>query len=201
MNAARKLMGMAIAIGVIVAGCATIASGSSQLITVSSNVDGAEVYLDDEKIGTTPFTGTVKKGKETLRLEAPGFRNETLSLSKSLDPMFWGNIIIGGTLGSITDFASGAAYQYAPAAYQVELRDTGQSEEAFLQQLVVRKFAMIYIDEISRDVAAGNGEYLASLVDLMTTDSGHVSATRVAAALEASGGDPLVFGHEVVDLL
>lgn len=186
----------------VVAGCATIASGTDQPISVSSNVDDATIYLDGIRIGSTPFNGPVAKGKSTMTLEAPGYRTETLSLSKSLDPAFWGNIIIGGTLGSVTDFATGAAYQYAPAAYQVEMRAAGQTEEAFTRQLVVRKFAMIYIDEISRDVSAGAGDHLSALVGLMTADgTPDVPVSAVSGALKASHGHPIQFGRRIVDLL
>lgn len=186
----------------VVTSCATITSGTTQAISVSSNVQGAEVYLDGDKIGTTPFNGNVKKGKSTLRIEAPGHSSETLSLSKSLDPKFWGNIIVGGTLGSITDFASGAAYQYAPASYQVELRANGQSGEAYHLQLVVRKFAMIYIDDISRDLASGSGEHLSALVELINRGSTiRVTAREIRSAMHSSRGEPSVFGRKVVELL
>lgn len=196
------MAGLAFGVAVIVAGCATVASGTSQIVSVSSNVQGAELYLDGDKIGTTPFTGAVRKNKGTLRIEAPGYRNETISLSKSLDPMFWGNIIIGGTLGSITDFASGAAYQYAPASYQVELQSVAQPDEAYRQQLVVRKFAMLYIDEISRDLSNGEGEYLSALIALIDEDAtAEVDERVIRNALEASRGFPIAFGNKIVALL
>ncbi len=201
----KKSVGIAAATGlaaIVLASCATVASGRTQVVSVSSNVRGAELFLDSEKIGTTPFTGAVPKGKSTLRVEAPGYTSETLSLSKTLDPLFWGNIIIGGTLGSITDFATGAAYQYAPASYQVELQSEGQPEEAFRQQLVVRKFAMVYIDEISRDLSGGSGEYLSALLDLINEDEQvAVGFDEIRAAMEASRGFPIEFGNEVVALL
>lgn len=186
----------------LVAGCATIASGTSQVISVSSNVDGATVYLDEAQIGTTPFAGPVSKGKSMLRLEAQGYRNENVSLSKSLDPVFWGNIILGGTLGSITDFATGAAYQYAPASYQVEMRATGQDEEAFVRQLVTRKFALIFIDEISRDLRHGGGDHLSALLQIINEGAEvPVDASAISNAMKSSRGEPVPFGHRVVGLL
>lgn len=193
---------IAVLMTMVVAGCATIASGTSQVISVSSNVDGATIYLDEAQIGTTPFAGPVKKGKSMIRLEAPGYRNENVSLSKSLDPVFWGNIILGGTLGSITDFGTGAAYQYAPASYQVEMRASGQGEEAFVRQLVTRKFAMIFIDEISRDLRQGGGDHLSALLQIINDGAAvTVDAASVSNAMKLSRGEPVPFGHEVVGLL
>ena len=186
---------------VLAYGCASIVSGTSQTITITSNVDGAGIYLDGQQVGTTPFTGKVKKNKESLRVEQAGFRTGTITLSKTLDAMFWGNIIIGGTLGSSTDFATGAAYSYAPATYHVELKADGVSMIQFRQQLAVRKFAMIYIDEISRDLATGEGDYLTALVTLLEVEDRAFAANEIRAALEASHGDQLRFGRNVLDLI
>lgn len=193
---------LAVALPLTVAGCATIISGTSQTISISSNVDGAAIYLDGVQIGTTPFIGSVRKGKTNLRLEAPGYRDETLALSRQLEPVFWGNIITGGTFGSITDFVSGAAYQYAPASYQVELRAVGQADAEFLQQNGARKFAMVYIDQIALEIEAGHGDHLTALLQLInSSEKNAADAEAIRAALEKSRGFPVAFGQQIVDLL
>lgn len=187
---------------VVATGCATIVSGTTQLMTVNSNVDGADIYLDDNKIGTTPYTGEVKKNRKTLRVELEGYQTETLALSKSLEPWFWGNIIIGGTIGSITDFATGAAFQYAPASYRVELQSAGQSAADFQKQVRVVWFAMIYIDEISRDISQGGGDYLSALVALIEDDGeSEIDPVAINNALASSGGDPNRFADRLIELL
>lgn len=192
----------AVLIAGTVAGCATIGTGTTQAITVSSNVDGAEIFLDGVVIGRTPFTGPIKKNKDQLRVEASGYRSETITLSKSLVPIFWGNIIIGGTVGSLTDFATGAAYQYAPASYQVEMREEGMSENAFLRQLGTRKMAMVYIDPIAADLANGGGEYLNGLIEMSGFgDSESLTKADVLNAMEESRGNRAMFGKLIVDRL
>lgn len=193
---------VAISIAFSLVGCATVALGTKQSISITSNVDGATIYLDGQQIGRTPFQGEVSRNKKTLRIESDGYVTETVVLSKSLEPIFWGNIIIGGTVGSSTDFASGAAYSYAPATYQVELQAERQSSIEFQQQLMVRKFCMVYIDELSRDVAGGDGEYLTALLSLVNDESdGKVDSSNIRDALVASHGDPVCFGDAVVELL
>lgn len=194
--------GAAALAAVLAAGCATIVKGAKQSITVSSNVDGAEVYLDGEKIGTTPYAGPVSKNKGTLMVQKPGYKTTTVSLSKTLEPIFWGNIITGGTLGSITDFASGAAYQYAPASYQVDLKPEGQAQADFERRVAARKFAMIYLDRISADLAQGSGDHLDALLALVNGGGrGGTDADAVREALVASGADPVRFGDRVVELI
>lgn len=184
----------------LVTGCATIASGTSQSISISTNVEGANLFLDANLIGTTPFTGVVPKNREQVRIELDGYRTETLSLSKSLDPIFWGNIIIGGTIGSITDFATGAAYEYAPASYQVDLQRSGQSDEDYAHEVVVRKFSMIYVDEVALDVSNGGGDYLEALTHLIQIQESDVTRDAVTRALVQSKGNPIAFGNAIVAL-
>lgn len=187
---------------VLLAGCATITQGTSQMVSITSNVEGATVYLDDMAIGKTPFQGLIKKGKKAIRVEMAGYRTETVALSKKTDGWFWGNLVTGGLVGSTTDGVSGAAYVYAPASYQVDLKSDTQSSLEFDRQYAVRKFSMIYIDNISRELATDNGEHIAALCELLGSrveQSSKIDGIR--AALEASSGDPVRFGDMVVDLI
>jgi hypothetical protein len=184
------------------AGCATIVKGRTQTISVSSNVDGAELFLDGLRIGTTPFAGMVPKSKATLMVQKPGYKTQTISLSTSIEPIFWGNIITGGTIGSITDFASGAAYQYAPASYQVDLKPEGQSQADFERRAAARKFAMIYLGGISADLAKGSGEHLDALLAIVNGEKrGGADADAIRAALVASDADPVRFGNRIVEMI
>jgi hypothetical protein len=186
---------------VVTGGCATIMKGKNQTVSITSNVDAAEIFLDGQRIGVTPFVGLVPKNKSMLMVQKTGYQAANVALSKTLEPAFWGNIIIGGTLGSLTDFATGAAYQYAPASYQVELRAASQSVEEFRKQVELRGFAMIYIDEISRDLGRGTGDHLSALLSLLNAEQpGTVGATAVRDALTASQGDQVGFGQRIVAL-
>ncbi len=88
-------------LGLTLGGCATIISGTSQIMTVNANVDGAEVHLITEAgetlLGTTPLTTRVKRGQEgTLRVSAEGYRPYQTALNKKINSVFWVNILSGG---------------------------------------------------------------------------------------------------------
>jgi hypothetical protein len=191
------------AIGLLLLGsCATITKGSEQDISITSNVNGANVFLDDVIIGTTPFKGTVKKGKNEIRVEKAGYQTETIVLSTDLEGMFWGNILIGGFLGSTTDITTGSAYTYAPATYQVDLKGKYQTSLEFGQRSDARKFAMIYIDEISRELAAGGGDHLTALAEILNTnESAATTKSSIRAALQESAGDQVRFGAAIADMV
>ena len=199
-NTSKVVVGIVIA-AITAGGCATIVKGRNQTITVNSNVEGAEVFIDGQRLGTTPFVGLAPKNKQMLVVSKTGYQTANIALSKTLEPIFWGNVIIGGTLGSITDFATGAAYTYAPASYQVDLKAAGQSDADFEAQVKLRGFAMIYIDEISRDLGNGSGDHLAALLSLLNADQPrHVDAAQVRTALTRSRGDQVRFGREIIAL-
>lgn len=181
--------------------CATITKGSKQLVTINCNVDGASVYLDGAEIGVTPFVGKIKKGKKMLMVKMQGYKTYSAALSSSLEGMFWGNIIIGGTLGSSTDFATGAAWAYAPASYQVELIPEGTSLKDFEKIINLKKFAMINISNISADLSNQDGEYLNSLMQLAQLKNSPENIDLVKNILIKSNGDQIAFGKLMVELL
>ena len=71
-----------LALGLTLGGCATILGGTSQLLTVNANVDGAEVYLNETLLGTTPLAATIKRGQTgVLRVTAEGYTPYQIALN------------------------------------------------------------------------------------------------------------------------
>jgi len=195
------LFGISAIILLVIASCATITQGTEQTITINSNVDGAGIYLEGARIGETPFVGKIPKNKDAITIQKDGYRTHALSFSKSLEPIFWGNIITGGTLGSLTDFASGAAYSYSPSSYQVELYRVGESDEAFLKRFELRKYAMIHITDISIDLGNDGGEYLETLINLAHLSYNDDSIDLIKLKFASSQGNDIIFGNKVVELI
>ncbi|MCB0739165.1 MAG: PEGA domain-containing protein [Bacteroidetes bacterium] len=181
--------------------CATITKGSNQLFTVNCNVDGAQVLIDGIEVGVTPFAGEVKKNQKMLTVQKAGYKTYSAALSKNIEGAFWGNIITGGTLGSITDFASGAAYTYAPSSYQVELIEDGMSLNDFEKTFNLKKFAMINMSNIANDLSENDGPYLNSLLQLAGLEVNKNNKDIVLDNLVKSRGDQVVFGKLMVELL
>lgn len=103
-------------------GCSTIVRGTSQTVSINSNVKGADVIVNGDTVGQTPYTGPIKRSSTTtVTLRKEGYESKTITLNSEIEGVFWGNIIIGGFLGSTTDLASGAMYKYAPATLDIEM--------------------------------------------------------------------------------
>ena len=111
---------------VLLTSCASTMSGSSQNITVTSNVQGATCKLTNDKGSwtiTTPGSAVITSSRVNLALTCvkEGYINGVASLpSKHKDSATWGNVILGGGIGYIIDRKSGAAFIY-PQQVTVDL--------------------------------------------------------------------------------
>lgn len=112
----------------LLTGCASIVSGTSQIVSVETmqatgQVAGATCKLENDKgvyYVTTPGTVTVRRayGDMNVKCEKPGIEPGLATIKSSTKAMFAGNIIFGGVIGAGVDAASGAAYDY-PTLFQV----------------------------------------------------------------------------------
>lgn len=104
-------------------GCATIIKGDQQPLTVNSNVDGASVFLNGQKIGETPLITKVSRQKEgtTLEVRKDGYKTKRVLLDTKVESVFWVNILSGGVFGSTTDYASQDMFKYAPSTLNIDL--------------------------------------------------------------------------------
>lgn len=168
--------------------CATILAGSSQLMTVNSNVAGAEVHIVTQAgaeifVGTTPVSTSVDRGEVGfLRVRAPGYQTYQAALNRSINSMFWVNILSGGVFGSTTDYATGAMYEYAPSTFMVTLQaaeQTTQLREEWQRREGLRAFVLMNGEALVTDLASGHGEYVDVLVDVMA-----ISPDQRAAAID-----------------
>lgn len=158
-------------IGLTLAGCATILGGKTQILTVNANVEGAEVFLNDRLLGTTPLSVSIKRGQVgVLRVTADGYQPYQIAMNKKISTLFWVNILSGGSFGSTTDYATGAMYEYEPSTYMVSLQQSGQSttqREDWQRREGLRSFVLLNHQALMTDLAAGQGEYIDVLVDIL----------------------------------
>ena len=106
-------------------GCATIVSGKSQDVSVRSNPLGANVAVDDSALGTTPMILKLKrKSRHTIKVTKEGYGEETRGTRRGFNWWFIGNLLFGGIIGIIVDFATGAVYTVQPEEVHVDLVKT-----------------------------------------------------------------------------
>ena len=68
--------------------CATLFTGTKEMITVTSNVDNATVKFDGINMGSTPLVTKVKKSFDGMvSVEADGYKDERFQFQKSFQPV------------------------------------------------------------------------------------------------------------------
>ena len=94
-------------------GCASITTSSEQSINITtSNNKSATVEIEGKTITAPGDVVVLRDGKDkVVRTNAAGCDNAT-PVKKSITPIFWGNIVIGGLLGSTTDGVTGKMWDY-----------------------------------------------------------------------------------------
>ncbi len=116
----KKILLGLVALSTLSFGSATIASGTSQTVSFNSSPDGASVLVDGQMKCKTPCSVSLKKNKySNITFTKEGYEPKNVPLTKSYDGIALLNIFWDL---STTDMITGAAYEYAPNSYMVELK-------------------------------------------------------------------------------
>jgi hypothetical protein len=152
-------------LGLALVGCATIVSGTTQQVSFDSEPEGVKVSVDGRELGLTPMTIQFDKStkKQNVTFEKEGYKTRTMHMATTADPWFFGNILLGGLIGSTTDGLSGAVVQYAPDQYFVSLTPGEGIEE----DPDVRAFIVSGYTNIVEELQSEPGEYVESLMHLL----------------------------------
>jgi hypothetical protein len=105
---------------ILSSGCSTVIKGTNQPVTFQSEPNGAAIFIDGERIGSTPMTIRLTKNKKSsVMIKKDGYDTVSRDLTKEYDPVTLLNIFWDL---STTDMITGAAFEYEPNAYFFELQ-------------------------------------------------------------------------------
>lgn len=94
-------------------GCGAILNGSRQDITITSQPEGASVFINNQPLGETPVTARLKRSENyRILLELPGYQPYELQLGRKLSGVYWLNVL--NVIGFIIDPLSGTMYRLDP---------------------------------------------------------------------------------------
>lgn len=116
-NARPLLLALALLLG----GCATLATSSSQTVTLTTEPAGAACTFKREGkvvgiVNPTPGSLTVSKSHSALDVACvkEGYVDAAGTVGSKFQAMTFGNILFGGIIGIAVDAASGATAEYEP---------------------------------------------------------------------------------------
>ncbi|MBI5136793.1 MAG: PEGA domain-containing protein [Nitrospirae bacterium] len=110
-----------VAVGALcLAGCGTLAHGTRQAVPIASTPPGATVRVDGARLGSTPLTVTVARGRDhSVRLELRDHHPVEVTLRRRVGRWVWADVMTG--VGLLVDWASGALYGLHPERVDVIL--------------------------------------------------------------------------------
>ena len=127
--------------------CATlVGGGSSQAVSISSEPSSASFIVKSSSgmqmaSGTTPQTIRLpRKNEYQLEFAVPGYKPQTVALTKGVNGWVFGNFVIGWIPGLIIDFVTGSANKLEPALVSVSLQKGVAGVEAGKFFGVVKQF-------------------------------------------------------------
>jgi hypothetical protein len=191
----------------ILNGCATMLAPGADTITIKTIPAGAQVYDGATLLGKTPITHSFKREtfeQKTLTLRLPGYKSQELMLQRSLEKKsLWNFVFFLTTCGATSwgiDALNGNMVMYSPDSYLIDLRKNGagprNKDEARWDRI---RFAVMNRDNLMKDVAVGNGEYLRAYFETLpispSTDGYQEFLDRVASRAHdlLSTGDAVDF--------
>ena len=190
----------------VVTGCASIMHGSSQEMSFQSSPEDVTVTVGGRIIGKTPITSRLdKKSGQTVIFTKDGYKPVTMALTTSLDPWFWGNIVLGGFIGSTTDGINGSVDQYQPSQYFITLtpvavsqleRFTWPSEHAKAERFIISNYT-----SLMANLSQGGGETYGALLGLLHRGPEQEAVTLdTIQTLASVHSDAPVFAKQVTAL-
>lgn len=185
-----------LAVGLLT-GCATVITGTNQAVTIDSNVQGANVSIEGNQVGVTPFSGKIPRKRESIAVVSkPGYTSQPITLTTSFNPLTIISICCWD-LGT-TDCITGACWEYSPNSYYVNLRPAGTSLQQFQRDTQLKAFAMTYYGDFVAELAAGSGPKIEAFRAAFFAEHGKAEFVKALRDIEeASAGNAVAFGEKV----
>ncbi len=122
-------------------GCASMHSGTTQELKISSNPVGAEVYvgtrtlennvpgiINKVKVGVTPMIVRLSRKSGAIELQMPGYSPVRVPLVTKMNPWVWGDILLTSPLSTSIDTSTGAAIEYDAGEYMIDMKPVTESK-------------------------------------------------------------------------
>jgi hypothetical protein len=123
----KVTIGLVVLCGIVVgagSGCATMFTGSTQQLTVSSQPPGARVIVNGSYSGVTPVALLLKTEHDYgIILQREGYRDTAVPVYREFNPVAILNLV--SLICWVVDVATGALWRLTPGAVYVTLQPIG----------------------------------------------------------------------------
>ena len=114
------LLLVVLSLALFLGGCATILSGDSQKVNITTE-KGAKynVAINGQKYTVPAIIDLERKNVDKI-ITVEECPSEQILLHKEINPVFFVNILSGGLFGSTTDYASESMWKYQPENVKID---------------------------------------------------------------------------------
>jgi len=175
----------------LLAGCATIFTGTTDPLRFDANVPGVRLTIDGQYQGELPLSLTMSRnfmgGRQFLaRFEAPGYVTQEFTLQREFNAVAILDVSSTLTSGGI-DLMTGALMKFSPLDYHVQMVPAGAAgslEER--RRMDAWRFAVMNHHALQKDLARGGGENLEAFAGVVAGGDAAVARAVAAVALRAA---------------
>jgi len=127
MNTKMLIVIIIVTCSLLNSGCATIKYGGTQIITINSTPEKANISIQPSKVeAVTPAKIVLsRRSSYVVNINKNGFKPESISIESSASSSLWRNAIwihpIGWIIGVIVDLSTGAGKDLTPESINVKL--------------------------------------------------------------------------------
>ena len=109
----KQLIAIALSTSIVLtSGCATILSGDTQMINVTTSNNKTATFTMDGQNFQVPAVINVPRQNKDLIVTTTGDCQGQALAAKSINPVFFVNVFSGGIFGSTTDYSTESMWQY-----------------------------------------------------------------------------------------
>ncbi|WP_286815643.1 PEGA domain-containing protein [Marinobacter sp. UBA3607] len=197
----RQLILLA-AITILSTGCASVVSGTDQKLTFNSEPEEATVTVSGRVLGKTPLTVPVDRASnQSISFEKEGYKTHIAQLSTTTNPWFFGNIVLGGLVGSTTDGVSGAIHEYSPDQYFVTLNPDTLTGISTSKPRRIKEIFIAFSGELRHELAIGGGEKVDTVLKLLGTETSNKDTTiRALNQLALANENDLELANTIIEI-
>jgi hypothetical protein len=137
-------------------GCATIVSGTSDNINITSSPASARFRVKSMKSdmellsGNTPSVINLsRKNEYRVVIDLPGYKEKVVPITQEFNGWFIGNLLCGGLIGGVIDLVTGAIWTLEPTSISINM------DKAYMENGDTRYYAVIHAVD-----SDGNPRYL-----------------------------------------
>jgi len=109
---------------ILLIGCATIVSGRTQRVSVSTFPSDAKVIVNGAE-QQSPCVIMLDRAFPSYQIiiQKEGYKTYTYNLTRGINGWLFGNILLGGIIGVVIDCATSSAYAFSPDNITINLTE------------------------------------------------------------------------------